>query len=169
VEVCALSTLDPAREAEDRPTRPHLTSIPVDPLSAHIASMIRTLDDEVTRLRDEAAAEAERLVDDARRAAERIVADATRQAAEAEARRDSMLERRAEIIRELQKIRDTIVGLSGRFEQERPDLTPGRRATSSGRLPPPPRGRAHDENQQALFDGTPSDAAGTSGDDEPSR
>jgi cell division septum initiation protein DivIVA len=158
-----VSSVDPSQPPPaDAPSRSHLTSIPVDPLASHIASMIRTLDDEVRRLRDEATAETTRVLEEARASAERIVTDArakrdriieeaNRQAAESEARRDAMLEERTAIIAELSTIRDTIVSLAGRFEQERPDLTPAPKATSSAQLPPPPRRRRVDENQQALF------------------
>src|SRR4051812_28246062 len=124
--------------------------------------MIRSLDDEVRRLREEAAAEttraiedarttSARLVADARAKADRIVEEANRQVSEAEARRDAMLQERAAIISELSKIRDTIVRLAGRFDQERPDLTASPRRSTGGHLPPPPRRGRIDENQEALF------------------
>ena len=147
-------TLDPA--TPERPTT-RLTSVPVDPLSSHIASMLRRLDDEVTRVREDAEADAERIVEDARVKAERIIGDAERQAAEAEQRRDAMLEQRARIVHELRRIRDTIVGMAGRFEQERPDV--GRQPTArSGELPPPPRRRGVLEHQEPLWAERPGSA-----------
>jgi hypothetical protein len=153
-----------------------LASVPVDPLASHIAAMMRSLDDEVHRLRDEATAEAARakdearttagrLVDDARAKAHRILEQANHEVAEAEARRDAMLEERATVIAELLRIRDTIVGLAGRFDQERPDLIGSSKpGLKGGAIPPPPRSRRVDENQQELFSAAAdaNDAAETS-------
>ena len=140
-------SLDPVMP--DHP-RTRLTSVPVDPLADHIAAMIRRLDDEVTRLREDALAEAETIVEDARARAARIVDDARRQASEAERRRDAMLEERATIVHELRGIRDTIVGMAGRLDQERPDI--GRPPTGLGsRLPPPPRRHGVLEYQEPLW------------------
>ena len=169
-----MSSIDPAMPPE--PSGPvHLASVPVDPLASHIAAMMRSLDDEVHRLRDEATAEAARaidearttavrLVDDARAKAHRILEQANHEVAEAEARRDAMLEERATVITELLRIRDTIVGLAGRFDQERPDLIGSSKPGLKGAIPPPPRARRVDENQQALFSpsASPNDAAETS-------
>jgi cell division septum initiation protein DivIVA len=137
---------------DDTPAAPRLTSIPVDPLASHIATMIRRLDDEVVQLREQAQAEAERVINEAHGKAARIVERATEQAREAEERRDAMLEERARVTSELRVIRDTIVGLAGRFEQERPDIGARTRSrTASGQLPPPPRRHRVDENQQPLW------------------
>jgi len=120
-----VSSIDPTPSSEppgESPPRSRLTSVPVDALTAHIATMLRTLDDEVKRLRDEAAEESSRAIAQARTRAERIVADAgvkaerileevNRQVAEAEARRDAVLEERQAVIEELAGVRDTIVGL----------------------------------------------------------
>jgi cell division septum initiation protein DivIVA len=154
-----LSALDPIdREHETLPPRAPLTSMPVDPLASHITAMIRNLDEEVTRLREEAATEANRVIDAARAEAERIVEDATRQVADAEARRDAVLAHRAAVISELRTIRDTIVSLASRVETD--DSSPSA-PRNAGTLPPPPRRRL-DENQEPLWSEADADGEASS-------
>jgi cell division septum initiation protein DivIVA len=147
----AVESIEPSEPLE--PRRANFRPLPLDPLASHIATLLRTLDTEVERIRRDAEAGAEGIIENARAEAERIVQEAERRVAEADAARRDMLERRERAVGDLRALRDSIIDLASSLDPT--DATArdrDRRAKST--LPPPP---GRNEDQIALWSDDPDD------------
>ena len=131
------------------------SSIPVDGLSSHIASLLKTLDEEVRRLREQAEREAAQIVDHARSDADRIAREADERVTRAEATRQETLEQRDRIAVELRTLRDSIVELASELDADQAKATDD---VPVEELPPAPKEDV-DEDASVLWTSEADDAA----------